>query len=127
MRSFARTSLSCTSRKAYFPQAAGLMESLISRTKDPYSAVMRRLRLGDIHYRAGQRQKAVAVHVSTLSQAGHDTWLEREILAQIEQIFRVEDDLTGLKKQYADVDQSLSQADWLAAAAMPAVGRPGRT
>ncbi len=84
-----------------FPQAATLLQSLIARTKDPYAKVTRRLRLGDIHYRAGQRQKAIAVYASTLSESGQDTWLEREILAQIEQIFRVEDDLAGLKKQYA--------------------------
>ncbi len=76
-----------------FQEAGALMESLIARTKDPYTAVMRRLRLGDIHYRAGNRRKAIDLYTATLSQAGHDTWLEREILAQIEQVFRIEDDL----------------------------------
>jgi predicted Zn-dependent protease len=32
---------------------------------------------------------------------GYDTWLERQVLAQIEQLYRREDDLTGLNKQYA--------------------------
>jgi tetratricopeptide (TPR) repeat protein len=84
-----------------FKEAATLQESLIAKTKDPYTAVMRRLRLGDIHHRAGQRQKAIDVYAATLAESGQDTWLEREILAQIEQIFRVEDDLAGLKKEYA--------------------------
>lgn len=81
--------------------AAALSEALIARTKDPYLAVTRRLRLGDIFHRANKRQKAIDTYVSTLDKTGHDSWLEREILAQIEQIFRREDDLKGLKEQYA--------------------------
>ncbi|MEN6558807.1 MAG: tetratricopeptide repeat protein, partial [Thermoguttaceae bacterium] len=84
-----------------YPQAAQLLESLISRTKDPYAAVTRRLRLGDVHQRAGRRQKAVELYSSALRESGENSWLEREILAQIEQSFRAEDDLVGLKKQYA--------------------------
>ncbi|MBN2217792.1 MAG: tetratricopeptide repeat protein, partial [Pirellulales bacterium] len=86
-----------------FKEAAVLSESLIARTKDPYLAVTRRLRLGDIYDRSGQRTKAVEIYTSTLEQAGQDSWLEREILAQIEQLFRREDDLSGLKKQYASL------------------------
>ena len=89
-----------------FQQAAELQESLITKTKDPYMAVMRRLRLGDIHHRAGNRQKAIDVYASTLRESAHDTWLEREILSQIEQIYRLEDDLSGLKKQYATLIQT---------------------
>jgi len=37
---------------------------------------MRRLRLGDVYHRAGQRQQAIDVYVSTLSESGQDTWLE---------------------------------------------------
>lgn len=84
-----------------FPEAADALQALIGRTKDPYTAVMRRLRLGDIHYRSGQRQSAIDVYASALGESGQDTWLEREILAQFEQIFRVEDDLPGLKREYA--------------------------
>ena len=84
-----------------FKPAAALLEALLAKTKDPYTRVMRRLRLGDIQHRAGQRQKAIEIYAATLAESGQDTWLEREILAQIEQIFRAEDDLTGLKKEYS--------------------------
>ena len=58
------------------------------------------MRTGDIYQRAGKRTKALEVYGATIEEVGHGTWLEREILAQIEQLFRREDDLTGLKKQY---------------------------
>ena len=83
-----------------YKPAIALSKSLVERTKDPYAVVTRHLRLGDIYYRAGQRTKAIEVYTSTLSKTGHGSWLEKEILAQIEQIFRYEDDLAGLKKQY---------------------------
>lgn len=83
-----------------YPQAAKLSLTLVKQTKDPYLAVTRRLRLGDIHHRSGDRAKALEIYTLALEQVGYDTWLEREVLAQIEQIFRREDDLTGLKKQY---------------------------
>ena len=86
-----------------FKEAAALSEALIARTKDPYVSVTRRLRLGDIHHRSGQRQKAVDVYASTLAQSGQDSWLEREIIAQIEQLFRLEDNLAGLKEQYTSL------------------------
>ena len=87
--------------ESLFSQAATLTQTLIQQTKDPYLAVTRRLRLGDIQFRGGDRAKALDIYTSALEQVGYNTWLEREVLAQIEHIFRREDDLTGLKKQYA--------------------------
>ncbi len=84
-----------------YSEAAQLSLALIQQTKDPYLVVTRRLRLGDIHHRGGDRAKSLAIYTSALEQVGHDTWLEREVLSQIEHVFRREDDLTGLKKQYA--------------------------
>ena len=83
-----------------YEEAAALSEELVTRTQDKYEKVIRRIRTGDIQQRAGKRSKALEVYGSTLDQVGHGTWLEREILAQIEQLFRREDDLTGLKDQY---------------------------
>ncbi len=92
-----------------FEQAVALSESLIAKTKDPFAAVTRRLRLGDILDRSGQRKKAIEVYSSTLEQAGNDTWLEREILAQIERLYRREDNLAGLKEQYVALLHSYSK------------------
>lgn len=83
-----------------YDEAAELSEKLIDRTTDKYKQVIRRVRLGDIYQRAGKRTKALEVYGATLGQVGDGTWLEREILAQIEQLFRREDDLAGLQQHY---------------------------
>ena len=58
---------------------------------------MRQLRKGDIIQRSGKRDDALKIYDGTLGQVGNDTWIEREILGQIEELFRREDDLIGLK------------------------------
>lgn len=83
-----------------FDEAAELSLALIDRTKDPYRKVLRRLRLGDIRQRAGDREAAVAIYRETLEQVGADSWIEREILAQIERLYRREDNLSALREQY---------------------------
>ena len=86
-----------------FKEAESLSTELIARTKDQFLSVMRRLRLGDILHRAGERNKAVAIYTATLDDVGSGTWLEREILAQIDQVMRREDDVTGLKRLYEEL------------------------
>lgn len=80
--------------------AAVAARELIERTKDPEKKVLRRLRLGDILQRAGKREEAVVVYAETLASTGADSWLEKEILSQIEQVYRREDDLSGLREQW---------------------------
>lgn len=86
-----------------FKEAATLEEKLIGNTKDQYQATLRKLRLGDIYNRMGDRGKAVAAYTTALDAAGSESWLEREILSQLDQVFRREDDLAGLKRQYVDL------------------------
>lgn len=84
-------------------EALTTSQALIAKTTDNYQAVLYRLRVGDIHQRAGQRENALAAYADTLDQVGRDTWLEREILAQIEQVFRHEDDIEGLRQHLAEL------------------------
>lgn len=84
-------------------EAAALAETLLKQTSDPHLKVMRQLRLGDIHHRAGEREKAIDVYTQSLDDVGSETWLEREILAQVDQVMRREDDLNGLKRLYDEL------------------------
>jgi tetratricopeptide (TPR) repeat protein len=86
-----------------FKEAESQSAELIGRTNDQYLNVMRRLRLGDIYHRAGDREKAVEAYTATLDDVGSGTWIERQILAQIEQVMRREDDVAGLKKLYGEL------------------------
>jgi tetratricopeptide (TPR) repeat protein len=83
-----------------FDQAVELSRALIERTKDLYKRVLRELRLGDSLDRSGKRKEAIETYRATLDRVGAESWLEREILAQIERVYRREDDLAGLQKEY---------------------------
>jgi len=78
-------------------QALEFQVALVERSTDPFLKMTRQLRLGDIYLRAGQLQKAVEIYTKSLVDSGHDSWLEKEILVQIERLFRQERNLTGLR------------------------------
>lgn len=84
-----------------YTQAETKIDQLLALTTDPYQKVMRQIRKGDILQRGGKQPEALAVYGETLRQVGRETWLERELIAQIEQLFRREDDLAGLNGHLA--------------------------
>ena len=84
-----------------FEEAVATSAALVAKTKDPYQKVLRQLRTGDIHLRTGKRNEAIAAYEQGLAQTGSDTWIEKEILSQIEQVFRREDDISGLSEHLA--------------------------
>ena len=86
-----------------FEQAGALSDRLIAKTIDPYQKVIRTLRKAEILQRSGNRTKALEIYRSLLPQIGMDTWIEREILGQVEKIFRGEDDLFGLDEYLTDL------------------------
>ena len=83
-----------------FDEALETASALLANTKDAYLAVLRQLRIGDIHQRAGRRQQALEAYVASLEKTGHGAWLEKEIFAQIERVYRREDDISGLKEHF---------------------------
>ena len=87
-------------------EALATQKQLADSTEDPYLKITRQLRLGDIFLRSGQREEAKKIYLASLAAAGRDTWLEKEILAQIEQLFRREDDVSGLKNTYIELAKS---------------------
>jgi len=80
-------------------EAETQMQALIARTQDAYSKTMRKLRLAEIQLRAAKKEPALAVMTETLADTGQGTWIEGEVLAQIEAVFRRDENLSGLAKQ----------------------------
>ena len=81
-------------------EAIATQQGLISLTRDPYQKIIRRLRLGDIYVRMDQLTEAEKIYSDCLHDAGHDTWLEKDVLSRIDQLFRKEDNIAGLKVFY---------------------------
>lgn len=82
-----------------FAEAETQMLALIARTKDAYAKALRQLRLAEIQLRATKRESALALLTQTLADTGQSTWIEGEVLAQIEALFRRDENLSGLMKE----------------------------
>lgn len=92
-----------------FPSAMELAVDLRDKTRDAYKRALRTLRIGDILSKQGERDKALRTYVDTLEFSGVGSWLEREILGQIQMIYKKEDNLVGLVKEYADIIRDFPQ------------------
>ncbi|MFN5960270.1 MAG: tetratricopeptide repeat protein, partial [Verrucomicrobiota bacterium] len=90
-------------------EALATAESLAAATADPYRRIQRRLRIGDIHQRAGTREKAVATYLACLEETGSDSWLEKEILSQLDQTFRRDDAIDALVAEYRTLTTKFPQ------------------
>ncbi|MCH8192888.1 MAG: tetratricopeptide repeat protein, partial [Planctomycetes bacterium] len=89
--------------------AIATSDQLLAITKDSYEKVMRKLRRGDILQYSGKNEEALTAYASCLSLVGNGTWLEDQITAQIERVFRREDNLSGLREYYAKLIKADAQ------------------
>lgn len=79
-----------------FDEATALARKLVENTRDAAARVERQLLLGYILLRNGKQGDTLKVYDEALAQTGQDSWIEREVLAQIENVFRQGNDLSGL-------------------------------
>lgn len=82
-----------------FAEAETQMLALISKTKDAYAKAVRQLRLAEIQLRATKKDAALALMTETLADTGQGSWIEGEVLAQIEAMFRRDENISGLVKE----------------------------
>ena len=82
-------------------EAEAQMSALVSRTKDAYTKALRQLRLAEIQGRAGKKEEALKTMGGTLVGTGQGSWIESEVLTQIEAAFRKDENITGLGEHLA--------------------------
>ncbi|MCF6313880.1 MAG: hypothetical protein L3J39_15650 [Verrucomicrobiales bacterium] len=85
-------------KEGVYDQAVIEQQALIATAdakRDVHHSVLRKIELGKIYLKARRRKEALALWQSTLPLAGNDTWLERELIALIEQDFRRSNNLSG--------------------------------
>ena len=82
-------------------EAEAQMSALVSRTKDAYTKALRQLRLAEIQGRAGKKEEALKTMGGTLAGTGQGSWIESEVLTQIEAAFRKDENITGLGEHLA--------------------------
>jgi predicted Zn-dependent protease len=84
-------------------QALKYVDKLIAAGSDPYKKTLRQLRRGDLLAQAGRQDDAVAAYSATLAEVGEGSWLEREVLAQIDKAYRKQDRIGDLKDKLAEL------------------------
>ncbi len=87
-------------------QSLTYAQKLIEASTDPYKKTLRQLRQGDLLAQAGRNDDAVKNYSDTLAQVGEGSWLEREILAQIDKAFRKQDRLNDLKNTFVELAEA---------------------
>lgn len=92
-----------------YDDALKTSDALLARTTDNYQRVMRQLRRGDIYQYQMKKQEALEIYSSTLAWVEQASWLENQICAQIEQVFRREDDMVGLKAYWDKLAETYPQ------------------
>ena len=90
-------------------QALVYADKLIAASKDPYQKTLRMLRRGDLLAQAGRHDEAVEAYSAIFNQVGEGSWLEREVLAQIEKVFRKQDRLDDLSAQLKKLAEAYPQ------------------
>jgi len=80
-----------------FAEALTQIKTLIEKTSSKHKQVTLTLRLGDIYRMQGSKDDALKEYTQTLDLVGVGSWLEKEVLSQIEQVFRADDNLSGLE------------------------------
>ncbi|MFK5922607.1 MAG: tetratricopeptide repeat protein [Verrucomicrobiota bacterium] len=87
-------------REGQFEGATKTATNLIAKTQNnPHRQVANRLRLADIRDLANDRSGSLLALEAALKQSGAGTWLETEILAKTQSLFRRHDDIAPLKEQ----------------------------
>lgn len=84
-----------------YAEAEAQMSALVGRTKDAYTKALRQLRLAEIQGRAGKKEEVLKTMAGTLAGTGQGSWIESEVLTQIETAFRKDENLTGLSEHLA--------------------------
>jgi tetratricopeptide (TPR) repeat protein len=90
-------------------QALVYVDKLIGVSRDPYQKTLRMLRRGDLLSNAGRNDEAVEAYSAALVQVGEGSWLEREVLGQIEKVYRKQDRLDDLSLQLKKLAEAYPQ------------------
>ncbi len=99
-----------------FDAAVENAAALVERAPDAYKKAMRRLQSAEVLDRAGRSDAAMAELEKCLSDSGADSWLEKEVLARLDRIFRRDDNLSGLRAYIDGLVQRQPQRHGLARA-----------
>lgn len=92
-----------------YDEAIATARKLAEDSKDPYQKALRWMRVAAVEVTAGKQDEGLQTYRRVLDMTGEDSWLEKEILAQIDKVFRREENIAGLRDFYADLREKFPQ------------------
>lgn len=92
-----------------YDEAVATGRELVTATKDPYQKALRLLRVAAVEVIAGKTEKGIETYRVVLDMTGEDSWLEKEVLAQVERIFQRAENTAGLRKFYQNLREDHPQ------------------
>ena len=88
-------------------EARELQKELIAMGRDPFQRALDQLDLGDLQLEAGLNDEAQASYQMVLAASGDGSWMEREALHKLHEIFRRERDADGLRAFLAKLREEM--------------------
>ena len=79
-----------------YKEALELCEKMLKSTKDPFKVVMLQMRKATIYMRMDKQDEAVKCLQKAFDLAGQGSWLQKDVLSRIEQLYWGQDDFLGL-------------------------------
>ena len=88
-------------------EARELQQELLAMEDDPFQRALDQLELGDIQLEAELKDAALASYRQVLGVSGSDSWMEREALYKVREVFRRERDADGLRAFLAQMREEM--------------------
>ena len=88
-------------------EAQDLQQELIALGDDPFQRALDQLLLGDLQLEAGLKEEALLSYRRVLAASGSDSWMEREALHKLQEVFRRERDGEGLRACLAELREEM--------------------
>ena len=92
-----------------YDEAIATARKLAEDSKDPYQKALRWMRVAGVEVMAGKQDEGLATYQRVLEMTGEDSWLEKEVLAQVDKVFRREENIAGLRDFYAALREKFPQ------------------
>ena len=92
-----------------YEEAIKTGKSLAEGSRDPYKKAIRLLKVASTQVIAGKQKDGLKTYREVLNMSGEGSWLEKEVLAQVEKVFRREENIVGLREYYTELRDSFPQ------------------
>lgn len=89
-------------QEGLYDDAIRQCQAAIAKAANPYQKMTASFRLGEIYQLGGRKKQALELYAALLPQTGAESWAEKELLAQLGQLFSLDGQTDELVKTLAE-------------------------